>query len=322
MGVTAPEATSGRRHTAASSRRLLYRLALASVAANILIVVTGGAVRLTGSGLGCPDWPRCSTSSFVVQRALGVHGLIEFSNRMLTFVLVAVALTTFLAVWRYQPAERPLRTLATVLLLGIPAQALLGGVTVLTHLNPWVVAGHLLLSMALIGVAVTLVWYVREGAAAGRAATVGRSARLLVRLTFGAAWLVLYVGTVVTGSGPHAGAASAPRTGLSPAAVSQLHADLVFLLVGLTVGALLALRAVGAPPDARRAAGWLLGIELAQGTIGFVQYFTSLPVVLVGFHLLGAGLVSAGVTWLLLTSRAHLRAGAPDGAAPVPAQVS
>jgi heme a synthase len=124
-----------------------------------------------------------------------------------------------------------------------------------------------------------------------------------VRATFVVGWVVLYVGTVVTGSGPHAGDADAPRNGLDPRALSQLHTDVVFLLLGLTVAAVLVLRASGVPDRARRAAWTLLAVELAQGLVGFVQYFTDLPVVLVAFHLLGAGLVSAALTWLLVSVR-------------------
>lgn len=280
----------------------LSRLAIALLVANIVIVVTGGAVRLTGSGLGCPEWPRCTESSFVVHGALGIHGLIEFGNRMLTFVLAAVAIATWVATLRYSPRRPALRRLATALMVGIPAQALLGGLTVLSGLNPWVVALHLLLSLALVGVAVTLVRRIREGDQPARP-MVPSPVVALTRATFVTAWAVLYVGTVVTGSGPHAGDAASPRTGLSPATVSQLHADLVFLLVGLTVGCLVALRATHAPRRAQRAAAWLLGIELAQGAIGFTQYFTDLPIVLVGLHVLGAALVSAAATWLLLGVR-------------------
>jgi cytochrome c oxidase assembly protein subunit 15 len=275
---------------------------VATLVANILIVVTGGAVRLTGSGLGCPSWPRCSGSSFVVHGALGVHGFVEFSNRMLTFVLAVVAITTWAAAMRYQPRRTSIRRLASVLLVGIPAQALLGGVTVLSDLNPWVVALHLLLSLALIGVAVVLVRRVDEEDRPPQA-TVPRPVLILARATFASAWAVLYVGTVVTGSGPHAGDASSPRTGLSPAAVSQLHADLVFLLVGLTIGTLVAFKAVKAPERAQRAVGWLLVTELAQGVVGFTQYFTNLPVALVAIHVFGAALISAAVTWVLLGTR-------------------
>jgi cytochrome c oxidase assembly protein subunit 15 len=133
--------------------------------------------------------------------------------------------------------------------------------------------------------------------------TVPRPVVLLARSLFAVVWAVLYAGTVVTGSGPHAGSADAPRNGLSPSDVSQLHADLVFLLVGLTLGMVLALRAVDAPLRLTRAARWLLGLELAQGLVGFIQYLTNLPVVLVGIHMLGAALISAAASWLLLGTR-------------------
>ena len=285
-----------------ATRSTLHRLALASLVGNIAIVVTGGAVRLTGSGLGCPTWPRCTDQSFVPHGELGVHGIVEFGNRMLTFVLVAIAIATWLAARRYAPPRRALRRYATVLAVGIPAQAVLGGFTVLTDLNPYVVALHLLLSLAMIGIAVAFLRRIDEADRSPRP-TVPGPVLLLARGTFGVAWAVLYVGTVVTGSGPHAGDGNAPRTGLSPAAVSQLHADLVFLLLGLTAGLVAALVAVGAPERAQRAARWLLGVELAQGLVGFVQYATDLPIVLVGLHLLGAALVSAAATWMLLGTR-------------------
>jgi len=301
------------------SRRTLKRLAWASLVANIVIVVTGGAVRLTGSGLGCPTWPRCTDESFVVHDALGVHGLVEFGNRMLTLVLAVVAIVTWIAVMRYQPRRRSLRVLATLLALGIPLQATLGGITVLTDLNPWIVAGHLLLSMAMVGLAVLLLRRIDEQDKPALP-TVPAAVALLARTTFAAAWAVLYVGTVVTGSGPHAGDEDAPRTGLDPGSVSQLHADLVFLLVGLTVGTFFAFRAVGAPERAQRAAGWLLAVEVAQGSVGFVQYATDLPVVLVGLHVLGAALVSATVTWMVLgvRDRGHASAASDRMMAPLP----
>lgn len=286
-------------------RTAIHRLALASLVANILIVVTGGAVRLTGSGLGCPTWPECTGTtaerpgSFVPHGELGVYGIIEFGNRLLTFVLVAVAVATLIAVWRARPARRSVRRLALLLALGIPAQAVVGGVTVLTDLNPWLVALHLMLSMVLISLAVVLVRRIDEGDGAAQP-TVSPVAVRLVRATFALTWVVLYVGTVVTGSGPHAGDADVPRNGLDPEATSQLHAFLVLLLIGLTVGTIFALRATGARRAAVTAAQALLGVELAQGLIGFVQYATDLPVVLVGLHLLGATLVVAAATRLLL----------------------
>ena len=284
------------------SRPTMKRLAVALLVANVVIVVTGGAVRLTSSGLGCPTWPRCTDQSFVAHGALGVHGAIEFGNRMFTLVLAALALATWLAAMRQRPRRSSLVRLTSVLALGIPAQAVLGGVTVLTGLNPWIVAGHLLLSLGMVGLAVVLVRRVDEGDAPPEP-TVPPAVALLARATFAVAWVVFYLGTVVTGSGPHAGDADSPRTGLDPGTVSQLHADLVFLLLGLTIGTLLALRAVDAPSRTRRAASWLLGIELGQGAIGFTQYVTDLPVVLVGLHVLGAALVSAAAAWLLLGLR-------------------
>ena len=272
-------------------------LGWATLVANAVLVVTGGAVRLTGSGLGCPTWPRCTDRSFTPHGALDVHSAIEFGNRMLTFVLVAIAIATFFAAW--QTGRRELRTIALVLALGIPAQAIIGGITVLTDLNPWIVSFHLICSLAIIGLAVLFLQ--RLDRPAPHVATGPLVA--LAWGTFTAGWVVLYIGTVVTGSGPHAGDADSPRNGLNPLQVSQLHADVVFLFIGLTVGLLLALHATGAPAPARRAAATLLGVELAQGAIGFVQYFTDLPIVLVGFHLLGAAVISAAMTWLLLQVR-------------------
>jgi cytochrome c oxidase assembly protein subunit 15 len=283
----------------------MRRLAVASLVANIGLVVTGGAVRLTGSGLGCPTWPRCTSNSFVSHRALGVNGYIEFGNRLLTFVLAAVAIATWVAAMRLRPKRSAIRWLATVLMLAIPVQAVIGGVSVLTDLNPWVVSFHLLASLAMVGVAVVLIRRIDEADAPPRP-TVPAPVGWLARALFATTWAVLYIGTIVTGSGPHAGNADAPRNGLSPAAVSQLHADLVFLLMGLSVGILLALRAApDTPRRAMRAAAWLLALELAQGVIGFVQYFTNLPIILVGFHMLGAALISAAATWLLLGMRSR-----------------
>lgn len=278
--------------------RWLRPLGWATLVANCVLVVTGGAVRLTGSGLGCPTWPRCNGRSFTPHGAYDVHAAIEFGNRTLTFVLVAIAVATFVAAW--QSGRRDLRRLALVLALGIPAQAVIGGITVLTDLNPWIVSFHLLCSLAIIGVSVLFLQRLDHPAPP---AVAGGAVTGLAWATFGAAWLVLYVGTVVTGSGPHAGDADSPRNGLDPLQLSQLHADVVFLFVGLTLGLLFALLATGASPTARRAVVLLLALEVGQGAIGFVQYFTDLPIVLVGFHMLGAALISAAVTWALVQVR-------------------
>ncbi len=268
----------------------------ASLVANTGIVVTGGAVRLTGSGLGCPTWPRCTEEDFTPHGALDFHSAIEFGNRLLTFVLVAVAVLTFVAAWR--TGRRHLVGLAGVLAAGIPLQAVIGGITVLTDLNPWIVSFHLLLSMALVGLSVRFLQVLDRDTPA-----VGGPATTLAWIVFAAAWVVLYLGTVVTGSGPHAGDAEAPRNGLDPLQWSQLHADAVFLYLGLTVGLLLCLLAVRAHPAAVRVVEWLLVAELAQGAIGFVQYFNDLPELLVGLHMLGAAILSALTTAALLRVR-------------------
>ena len=280
-------------------RDWLRRLGWASLVANIGIVVTGAAVRLTASGLGCPTWPRCTDSSFRPHGELGLHGAIEFGNRLLTFVLAAIAIATFVSAW--QSGRRELRRLALVLALGVPGQAVVGGITVLTQLNPWLVALHLLLSLAMISVAVLYLWRIDRPGGQGRVRGGPRGLAALAWTTYAVSWVVLYVGTVVTGSGPHAGDIDVPRNGLDPLQLSQLHADVVFLLVGLTVGLLLALSATGAGRGPRRAVGALLGVELAQGLVGFVQYFTDLPEILVGIHLLGAAVIAAVVTWALLS---------------------
>jgi cytochrome c oxidase assembly protein subunit 15 len=286
--------------------RWVRPLGWASLVANIGIVVTGGAVRLTGSGLGCPTWPRCTDESFRPHGELGLHGAIEFGNRLLTFVLAAIAVATFVAAW--QTGRRSLRRLALVLGLGVPAQAVIGGITVLTDLNSWLVSLHLLLSMAMIGVAVLFLRRESEPDDAPARWTTGRLPTL-AWLTFAAAWVVLYLGTVVTGAGPHAGDAETERNGLDPVQASQLHADSVFLLLGLTVGLLLATRTTS------RAVAVLLAVELGQGVIGFVQYFTDLPELLVGLHLLGASLTSAAVTWAVLDVALRQPGRHPDASA-------
>jgi heme a synthase len=277
--------------------RWLRPLGWATLVANCVLVVTGGAVRLTGSGLGCPTWPRCTDESFTPHGALELHSAIEFGNRMLTFVLVAVALATLVVAW--QSGRRDLRRIALALALGIPAQAVIGGITVLTELNPWVVSFHLLCSLAIVGLSVVFLRRIdHPDPVVARGPVVG-----LAWATFAAAWAVLYVGTIVTGSGPHAGDVDSPRNGLNPLQISQLHADAVFLFVGLTLGLLFAVHAIGASAPVRTAVLVLLGLELAQGAIGFVQYFTDLPIVLVGLHMLGAAAISASVTWVLVRVR-------------------
>jgi cytochrome c oxidase assembly protein subunit 15 len=275
------------------------RVALANLVADVGIVVTGGAVRLTGSGLGCPTWPRCTDGSFVPTPELAGHGVIEFGNRLVTFILAAVAIATVVVVWR--SARRDLRPLALLSLLGIPAQAALGGVTVLTGLNPWTVAAHFLVSMLLVAVAITL-WLRSREPGVGQP-LVRRPFVLLVSGIAAATAVVLVLGTVVTGSGPHSGDPEAGRTGFDPELVSQLHADVVFLLLGLTVALLIALYATDSPERIRRTARDLLAVQLAQGVIGYVQYFTDLPIALVLLHMLGAALITVYTARLVWSVR-------------------
>ncbi|WP_240044467.1 COX15/CtaA family protein [Nocardioides albidus] len=275
------------------SRRLVP-LAWANLVANIGIVVTGGAVRLTGSGLGCPTWPKCTEESYTTHGALGVHGVIEFGNRLLTYVLLAIAVAFVVAAW--QRGGR-VRTLGLVVLAGIPAQAVVGGITVLTDLNPWIVAFHLLVSMAMVGVCVWILDELVGPARAGASAAAGR----LARATFVVGWLVLWLGTVVTGSGPHSGDLDSRRTGLDPEIVSHVHGFSVWLLVLLTGALFLTARKHGARALARFA-GVLLAVELAQGLLGYVQFFTDLPEILVGLHMLGAALVAAGLARVVVTT--------------------
>jgi len=283
----------------AFSPAVVSRVALANAIANGVIVVTGGAVRLTGSGLGCPTWPRCTGSSLVPTRELAAHGVVEFTNRMLTFVLTVAAIAVVVVVFR--SVRRDLRKLAVLSFLGIPAQALLGGVTVLTGLNPWTVAAHFLLSMVLVAVATTL-WLRSREPGVGQP-LLRRPFVLLVTGIAAVTAVVLALGTIVTGSGPHSGDPKAGRTGFDPELVSQLHADVVFLLVGLTAALLVALYAIDSPGRVRRAARDLLIVQLAQGLVGYVQYFTNLPIVLVLVHMAGAVLITAFTARLIWSVR-------------------
>jgi heme a synthase len=293
------------------STTVLRRLALASVVANVAIVITGGAVRLTESGLGCPTWPRCTSQSYVTSPEMGIHGAIEFGNRMLTFAVALIAFAGVMAALRHRPRRRPVVLLAAGVFLGIPAQAVIGGFTVLTDLNPWVVGLHFLASMAVLAAAYA--FWRRVGEPAGPAVpSVPAALRGLGWLLTVVCAAVLVVGTWVTGSGPHAGDHGAARNGLDPQAISQVHADLVFLLLGLSVAAWFAFTAAGAAPAAR-ATLVLVAVELGQGVVGFVQYVLGLPALAVALHMLGACLVwlaTLSVLWATRTRQpAHL---APD----------
>jgi len=260
------------------------------------IVVTGGAVRLTGSGLGCPTWPQCTKGSLtpVAHQAQGpVHSWIEFSNRLLTFALIVVALAALVGAFRWAISDsikRKVRVLAAIQFLGIFAQGVLGGITVLTKLNPIPVAGHFLLSIGLISGALSLRQLVL-GVASTNIAPVTRK---LSAANIALALVVITVGTVVTGSGPHAGDAAAKRFPFNPKSVAWLHADLVIALLALTIGLILIVKvseSVEAKAIFAPAVRTFLYVALSQGAIGYIQYFTKLPEFIVGLHLLGATLV-------------------------------
>jgi heme a synthase len=279
----------------------MRRLALASLIANIGIVATGGLVRLTNSGLGCPTWPRCESSDFVPTHALSWHGAVEFGNRMLTGVLLAVVAAVFIAAMRLRPANRDIRRWAWVTLLGVPAQIVMGGLVTLSKLNPWVVAPHFLLSMVLIAASTVLWWRAR---APRPVLEVGPAVPRLLRHMGVGVWVVTYlvfiIGTAVTGSGPHAGNATAVRLPFKPEAISQLHADIVMLLVGLAVSLAVYVTAAGAPAAVRTTTRVFVGVLAAQATIGFAQYFSGLPIPLVELHLTGAAVLAAAATAVAL----------------------
>jgi heme a synthase len=307
-------------------RRRLRRFALAAVITNIAIVFTGGLVRVTGSGLGCPTWPTCDGQN-LVPRPGGDHAgwqtAIEFGNRLLTFVVLAAAVAVFLQVRRTRPHTATVERLAWALPLGVLAQAVLGGITVLTGLSPLTVAAHFLLSMVLIAVAVAIHERVRvptdDGLpAASSGIRVATTALLVV------AAVVLVLGTLVTGAGPHAGDASTPRLGLDIRFLAIAHADAVWALVGLTV-ALVAVTWRSGSPRLRVAVRTLLAIELVQGTIGYVQYATGIPEPLVAAHILGAALLwtTAVAVWVRARPDAPAgRTGATTTAAPTETPVT
>jgi cytochrome c oxidase assembly protein subunit 15 len=248
------------------------------------LVITGGAVRLTGSGLGCPTWPECSEGSFtpVATQIEPEHQVwIEFGNRLLTFALLLAALAVVIEVLKTR--RRDLRLLAAGQLLGILAQGLLGGITVLTDLHPIPVAAHLLLSMILIAGAASL--YSRRSGPIARSKIKVTSLRIISGVHLAISFLVLVLGTLVTGSGPHAGDETAQRFGFDIRNITVLHTDAVIFLMGLTIAYLVLPQVTIAT---KRAIVIFLGISLGQGAIGYIQYVTGVPEILVAFHLLGA----------------------------------
>ncbi len=290
----------------------MRRLALAGVIADTVIMSTGAAVRLSASGLGCPDWPQCSAADIVASKNAGqtlLNTWIEFSNRLLNIPLVIIAGLIFIATWQYRPdgkRRRDLVWLGATQPLGVVAQAVIGGIVVLTSLNPAAVSVHFLVSAAIVAAAVALhARCTQEPGTSGApsAAGVRRDLRLISAALVAVTCVMLAAGTVVTGTGPLAGHADTPRYKLPLEGVTQLHADIGWLMAGLAVALVLGLRLSGAPPRAVRA-GWIMLAALgSQGVIGYVQYFTHLPAGLVWVHVTGSVLVWIAVLRLFFAVR-------------------
>ncbi|MHC0432695.1 COX15/CtaA family protein [Streptomyces sp. O3] len=296
------------------SPRIVQRAILASLVMSVAIVVTGGAVRLTGSGLGCPTWPKCTDESLTATSEMGLHGVIEFGNRMLTYVLCAAVGWAIVAARSVKPRRRDLTRLGWTQFWLVMGNAVLGGIVVLVGLNPYTVALHFLLSTALI-TAATVMWQrAREGDAAPRP-LVGGAVRKLVWALLAASAALVVAGTAVTGSGPHAGDSSdVPRMFFDPEFISRVHAAAAWVVVALTLALWLVLKAFDAPRGPLGRTRELFVVLMAQGVLGYVQYFTGLPEVLVGLHMLGSCLVWIAVLRVLLSLRER-----PHGAVSVPA---
>jgi cytochrome c oxidase assembly protein subunit 15 len=291
--------------------------AWASLVCQIVLVGTGGLVRLTSSGLGCPTWPECSTGTFVTTPAMGYHGLIEFGNRLLTFVLVIIVIAAFLSILRIRRVRRDLFWLTFVQGMSIPFQAVLGGVSVLAKLNPYVVGSHFIVSMILVRIATTLVYRVTHGPRGPGAATprwfalVTRSAAALVAVT-------VVLGILTTGAGPHAGDADTHRNGLDPRVIEVVHAVPAFAVFALTLILVAATLRLGLP---RRFVLMLLGVEVAQIVVGLIQANTGLPPLLVGSHLVLAALLVAAMTAVTHTLRSDADLAEPPAVAATAAAV-
>lgn len=282
--------------------RRVVAAAWATFVVQVAIVGTGGLVRLTASGLGCPTWPRCTPESFVNTPEMGIHGIIEFGNRLLTFVLVAVAIITFLFVVRMRRSRPDLFWLALLIGLYVPIQAIIGGITVLTNLNPYVVGLHYFASVAL--VALATVFVARVYTVSGpRTPAVPRAVAIIAHVTSAAVLVTVVVGILVTGAGPHAGDAGAARNGLDPELMQHLHSWPAYTTLALT----LVLLGISWRLPLRRWVLLLLAVEAAQITVGLWQARTGLPIVLVNIHMVLAVLLVAAMTAVIM----HLKTPEP-----------
>ena len=292
------------------SPRALRWASTAALVVSIIIVFTGGLVRVTGSGLGCPDWPTCEGASIAPSAELGIHGVIEFANRLLTTVIVIAVGWVIIAARLQSPRVRAVTRLAWSQFWLVVANAVAGGITVLVKLNPWVVALHFVLAVALLATT-TLTWHRVHEKRPGPVGVVSRASGTLAWLLVAVTAVLVVVGTMVSGAGPHSGDSSdVPRMQLDWTTVTVVHGILGALVFLLTVALLVA----GRGPDARarlirRRVVVFAVIVLAQGLVGTIQALTGLPATLVSFHLLGAALVWVGALRILLDVHPGLFAG-------------
>ncbi|MFA1537463.1 COX15/CtaA family protein [Actinomadura monticuli] len=293
----------------------LRLLALLGVLGNVLIVVSGGAVRVTKSGLGCPDWPRCTGDSLVPTHNPEHHVLnmsIEFGNRLITFLVLGIGLLVFVAALRLRPRRTSLVWWALAQPMSVVAQAVIGGIVVLTKLHPAAVSLHFLVSPALLVFCVALWVRAGEGDAPPRPLA-GPWTRGLAAVLLASCAAVLVAGTVVTGTGPHAGDAESRRYGFDITEVARIHGELAWLTIALTAAVIAALYRSGGPAAARRRALELAGLIVVQGAIGYTQYFLGVPAGLVLLHMLGAVLmwIAAFRLFFALRDRGPVPAEAP-----------
>ena len=291
-------------------------MSVASLVASVLIVLTGAAVRLTGSGLGCPDWPSCYRHRLTAQ--LSYHPAVEFGNRLVTVLFVVVVAATLLVALRRRPFRRDLTALSGTLVGGVFAQAVLGGIVVYTKLNPYLVMVHLLLSMVVVVVAVVLVHRSSRDYSPGSGTDlVPGPIRLLARGVVLLLAVVLAAGTATTGAGPHAGGSQgqlvAKRIPIALRDMAEVHASLALLLVGTVLALAVALHAVPVPERVRQAGRALAAVLVAQGAVGYVQYFTHLPALLVEVHVIGATALVVGTTQFVLALTHHRAESLPAG---------
>lgn len=276
-----------------------------------LNVVSGAAVRLTDSGLGCPDWPTCSSRS--VTPALSFHPLVEFCNRMVVVFVVVVLAATFLAALRRRPARPDLRWLSGALVAGVLGEAVLGAVVVYTKLNPFAVMAHFLVGMGLLTVALVLALRAGRAPLPGRP-RVGTMPRRVARIQAGVVALAVVAGTAVTGAGPHAGGPGATRLAVPLDDMARLHSSIVLVAGALLLAELYVLYRSGAPEAVQERGRMLLAAMVGQGVIGYTQFFLHEPVVLVGIHVFGATVVWGATLWFVDGLRSHQAETVPAAA--------